>query len=53
MAKTDFGDVAKTGFKNRIVRLYPQMNETIDNIISKYKEKGNPERLPFSIDQKI
>lgn len=40
MAKTDFGDVAKTGIKNRIVRLYPQMNETIDNIISKYKEKG-------------
>ena len=34
-AKTDFGDVAKTGIKNRIIGLYPQMNETIDNIIKK------------------
>ena len=39
-ANTDFGDVAKTGIKNRIVKLYPQMNETLDNIIAKYKERG-------------
>lgn len=39
-ANTDFGDVAKTGLKNRIVTLYPQMNETLDNIIAKYKERG-------------
>ena len=39
-AKTELGDVAKTGIKNRIVQLYPQMNETIDNIISKYQEHG-------------
>ena len=39
-ANTNWGDVAKTGIKNRIVRLYPQMNETIDHIILKYKERG-------------
>ena len=37
-AQTQYGDVAKTGIKNRIVKLYPQMNETIDNIIIKYKQ---------------
>ena len=39
-ANTNWGDVAKTGVKNRIVQLYPQMNETIDHIILKYKERG-------------
>ena len=39
-ANTNWGDVAKTGIKNRIVQLYPQMNETIDHIILKYKELG-------------
>ncbi|HCE61712.1 MAG TPA: hypothetical protein DEQ85_01885 [Clostridiales bacterium] len=39
-ANTSWGDVAKTGIKNRIVQLYPQMNETIDHIILKYKERG-------------
>lgn len=39
-ANTNWGDVATTGIKNRIVQLYPQMNETIDHIILKYKERG-------------
>lgn len=39
-ANTNWGDVATTGIKNRIVQLYPQMNETIDHIILKYKEHG-------------
>ena len=39
-ANTNWGDVATTGIKNRIVQLYPQMNETIDHIILKYKELG-------------
>ncbi len=39
-ANTNWGDVSKTGIKNRIVQLYPQMNETIDHIILKYKELG-------------
>lgn len=39
-ANTNWGDVATTGIKNRIVQQYPQMNETIDHIILKYKELG-------------
>lgn len=53
-AKSDFGDLASVGIKNRIVKyLYPQMNETIDNIIIKYKENGIDHSYLNEIKEKI
>ena len=52
-ANSDFGDLARAGIKNRIVGLYPQMNETINNIIEKYKERGLDYSYLTEISMKI